>query len=320
MNKILIFIILMVSSCGQYVNIKTIPEPGQEIIGSKTDAVLSNLDSYFPTLTYSPSGESANKVKIEAESGEVLWVSNHLSGAPVSSTELNLFENYTLSLISLNAKGEERVTYTKNFRLEVDDDFNTLTLKNFWDVVDRDNYVQAPADNLAAYNAGQLILKGRGSDMWNNTHEFVGLYLNDLKNDFDVYVKLSGLNHTDGSQKAGFTIANNIEDFSESGVVSCLQTYDFDLQLVFSSGDTDNLDTPIYSGNTNLPKYIRMKKVGNEISCYYKELESEAWTLMNGTPIIRNFDASFDLSIMGFSHNTGQTGIFTFDEFKEVQP
>ena len=49
-------------------------------------------------------------------------------------------------------------------------------------------------------NGEELILSGRGKDIWGSDYQFVGLFLDDFLGDFDFYIKINNMRITQATR------------------------------------------------------------------------------------------------------------------------
>lgn len=200
--------------------------------------------------------------------------------------------------------------------------FDWLNLNN-WNFIDKDNW-DADSDgnkqndiNFSVIN-NTLQIKSRGSDLWNNTHQFVAMYL-DLNQDFDFAIKINTMSdNTNKWAKLGLIIANDLNDLSDGSIVSCMQTTNEKMSLQYSNTNNGSVNQNKQSGNSNKPKYLRMIKDGNSVSCYYKENMEDLWIEFNGSPISRNFNSNFQFGIWQTSHNNSKTLESEITEFYDI--
>ncbi len=206
------------------------------------------------------------------------------------------------------------------------DSFDEDSVAN-WECVDRDNW---DADNSGsttddcetsfAIGGGQLTITSRGADVWSTTHQFNGFYKRDLTGDFDFSVQIVSFNTSpNGWAKFGFYMANDTNDLGAGGYVMCAQTIANRVALQYSVNADANINGNRQDGTNSMPKYLRMKKEGNNITCFYKENISDDWTAHSGG-VYDNASVAgvFDVGLIATSHNPSSELIVVMDDFMDL--
>lgn len=245
---------------------------------------------------------------------------------PVTNYEYIIDSNEApyLSFLYESPNGTLSRCITKKFSLLIKEQpktFDWLNLNN-WSFIDKDNWDadnDGNKENDENFNVenNTLKIKSRGSDLWNNTHQFVSMYL-DLNQDFDFAIKINSMNDTDKWAKLGMIVGNDLIDFSDGSLVNCMQTNKQRMSLQYSKSSNGSINQNKQSGNSNKPKYLRMIKNGDVISCYYKENFEDLWIEFSGSPVTRNFNSNFQFGIWQTSHSNSKTLESEITEFYDI--
>jgi len=199
-------------------------------------------------------------------------------------------------------------------------------ISNSWSCIDTDNFDLNgngdPGDDCdEAFSAsdGKLSAKARGADIWGTTHQFQALYLQGESGDFDYSIKIESMQSTPNAwAKLGLFIANDISDLSMGGYVMCAQTVSNRVTMQHAVNDDQVINGNGTEGTNTTPKWLRLKKVGNDISCFYKEALTDSWTQHSIGTLTKAYAANFDVGIVLTSHNSAATLEVIYDDFEAV--
>jgi hypothetical protein len=234
----------------------------------------------------------------------------------------------TSSLVSLDDQTQEN-DVTNPVDNGFGDSFSDPATFADWDCVDRDGWDQDGSgstsdDCNSAFDigGGQLTITARGADVWGNTHQFNGFYKRDLSGDFDFSVQVVSFNTSPNAwSKFGFFMANDANDIHQGGYFMCAQTISNRVTQQWSSAGNGNINTSGSDSNNSTPKYLRLQKQGNNISCYFRDNSTAPWTLHNrGTTNIPSIGVSFDVGLIATSHNTSAELVVVMDDFQDLSP
>jgi hypothetical protein len=208
-------------------------------------------------------------------------------------------------------------------RISRDDSFSS-SLAAQWSSIDKDNWDMNsngnPSDDnstsVSATNA-TLQLIGRGADVWDWTHQFVSSFFDDHTGDFDYSVKVISTVNTDQWSKTGFLVANNLADLNAAGILLCASTQSNSITVQYAPGGDGNITIHSSLGNSAKPVWLRLKKVGSAISCYYKYAIGDAWSL-HSSPTISSLNATYDVGLFTTAHSGSNTMTAILDDFSDL--
>lgn len=239
-----------------------------------------------------------------------------------------LRENTELGELVLPSPGSENsFSHAKNIKVGVSDDFNKTEISSQWVQIDKDNHdmdgdCNTTNDHAMVFSQsnGALTLNGRGRDIWRRRHEFVGVYLDNQVGDFDYAVKIIQRNVVKSWSKAGLMISSDMSDLNLGGTLQCVTTprKRIVLQHEGRKGDISRHQSDRASSSA-LPVWIRLQKVGNQVTCYYKYNEVDEWsTHSKGTITLDHLMGTFDVGIVSSAHNRRSNSVVQFDEFIDL--
>jgi hypothetical protein len=199
------------------------------------------------------------------------------------------------------------------------DKFGSRTLGANWLWKDLDNDEHSGS---FALSGGQLLMSGRGGDIYTGTNQFVTLYRTDLMatgDAFDVTVKVVTQSNSDAWGKAGLIMANSLSNLSGGGYAFMAVTpgnnFSFQADVTGNIGEIDGGSS---GGTLTFPCWIRLVRNGNNVSGYYRTSQSSAWTQSNATVAPQGIASGVASQVGLFvcSHNTGATMSVVFDDFE----
>jgi regulation of enolase protein 1 (concanavalin A-like superfamily) len=171
-------------------------------------------------------------------------------------------------------------------------------------------------DGTATVADGQLILAGRGADIYGARNEFVAAYRGDIEGDFDVSVKLVSQDSVHEWSQAGIVVANDLADLTKGGYaavdISPANGYTVFYDKTAPAGQ---LDGNSGAGKTVYPAWLRFSKAGTQYTAWYKTQASGTWNQLPKPPVSLNTAAKVQIGLFTVSHNTAKTGKAVFDDF-----
>lgn len=171
---------------------------------------------------------------------------------------------------------------------KLDDAFDDWMSLGDWKVKNTDN------NPNAVINEPQFLqVSSYGADI----NQFVSIYREDIKGDFDVAVQVANLSTDAPNSLAGIMIANDFNNLASGGyaVVGATPSgfvFQYDVANPVGYPETNNkVATSTYGG------WVRLKKSGNLVSAYYKLSESNSWTQIASakTPLLIKTDVQVGL-------------------------
>jgi hypothetical protein len=202
-----------------------------------------------------------------------------------------------------------------------DDDFANDGLNTNWKLRDADADLNTGTANLTI-NADQLTLSGRGKDVWWENNQYMAVYRDDIKGDFDVSVDVASLTgNTDPWAKAGIMIANDYLDFTKGGCFAVTVTNTNGVKVQFDTlgvvGEYDYPEGPGLAGAA--PVSLRVARKGGVFYGYWKKNKGDPWILLRtGVPV--GTAANSQIGLFMTSHNPAATGTAVFDNFQASGP
>ncbi|HKP95190.1 MAG TPA: hypothetical protein VJ385_05470 [Fibrobacteria bacterium] len=191
------------------------------------------------------------------------------------------------------------------------DAFTLDALDPAWTFFDADG----AAGGSARVSAGKLELAGKGSDVYGNVNEYVGVK-RAAAGDFDVSVKIESQTHTHGWAQAGILAANDAANPAKGGYVVVDVTPSNGYHAFYdAAGTVGTLDKHADAGKSAYPVWVRLARAGVKFSAWYKNQEQGAWL-----PIAEKFETQgtggfSQLALVSLSHNDSAEAKTVFDDF-----
>ena len=218
---------------------------------------------------------------------------------------------------SLSSNAAIKVTYAEFSRHELSSKWTYID-RDGWDA-DGDGFHNNDADLVAHLHNQSLRLLAGGSDFYGNKHFFSGIMQEDFSGDFDYELKVESLSVVHSLTKVGFAISNDLQNLALGGNVHCMVTASNGLLLQYASGNNGKINKRYYVGASSFPVWLRLQKVGNTFSCFYKHVESDPWTLhSHGAKAITSIGQEYDLGIVLNSRVNLRAAHAVLKNFKEV--
>jgi hypothetical protein len=163
---------------------------------------------------------------------------------------------------------------------------------------------------------GYLTLSGRGADIYGAKNEFVAAYRADILGDFDVSVKLAGLDSTHEWAQAGIVAATDLNDLSKGGYVAVDVSPGHGYTVFYDkNAPAGQLDGNSGAGKTVYPAWLRLAKQGTQYTAWYKTQDMGSWTQLPKPPPSLTTQANAQIGLFTVSHDPTQTGKAVFDDF-----
>ncbi len=154
------------------------------------------------------------------------------------------------------------------------DDFEGGELEASWQLVDRDGW----DGSRVSVSSGTLSLNGTGNALDRRGNEFLGIWRNDIRGDFDAMVKIVSLDSTDVDAQCGILVANDINDDTQGGLVRVAATAGGTCRFMRDDSDPVGLfDHGSNRGEVRYPCWLRLLRQGNTYSAYYRSADSGLW-------------------------------------------
>lgn len=200
-----------------------------------------------------------------------------------------------------------------------DDDFTNDALNAVWKLRDADNDA---GTGQASLTGDQLTLTGRGKDVWLVDNQYMAVYREDIKGDFDVSVDVGSLTNTDSWAKAGIMIANDYLDFTKGGCFAVLVSGTAGVKVQYDSGGVvGQYDWPEGNGVAGAaPVSLRVARKGGVFYGYWKKKKSDPWILIRTGVPAGVTAANSQIGLFMTSHNVNSTGTAVFDNFQASGP
>jgi hypothetical protein len=192
------------------------------------------------------------------------------------------------------------------------DDFNGATLGAQWTFLDKDG----EPGGSAAVSGGKLALTGKGSDVYGDVNEFVGVALAPEAGNFDVSVKIESQDNTFEWAQAGILAANDVNDLSKGGYVVVDVTPGNNYNAFYdSAGTVGTLDSHINAGVSGYPVWIRLARTGKKFSAWYKNEAHAPWRVIAEGFTTQGTGPRSQLALVSLSHNDNLANKTVFDDF-----
>ncbi len=154
------------------------------------------------------------------------------------------------------------------------DDFQGGELGASWQLVDRDGW----DGSRVSVSSGTLSLNGTGNALDRRGNEFLGIWRNDIRGDFDAMVKIVSLDSTDADAQCGILVANDINDDTQGGLVRVATTAGGTCCFMRDDSDPVGLfDHGSNRGEVRYPCWLRLLRQRNTYSAYYRSAGSALW-------------------------------------------
>lgn len=192
------------------------------------------------------------------------------------------------------------------------DDFNGNSLSPAWTFLDKDG----EPGGSASVSGGKLALTGKGSDVYGDVNEFVGVALAPEAGNFDVSVKIESQDNTFEWAQAGILAANDVNDLSKGGYVVVDVTPGNNYNAFYdSAGTVGTLDSHINAGVSGYPVWIRLARTGKKFSAWYKNEADAPWKVIAEDFTTQGTGRRSQLALVSLSHNDAVANKTVFDDF-----
>ncbi|MBW8888383.1 MAG: hypothetical protein JF616_11565 [Fibrobacteres bacterium] len=192
------------------------------------------------------------------------------------------------------------------------DDFNGKSLGAQWTFLDKDG----EPGGSAVVSGGKLALTGKGSDVYGDVNEFVGVALAPEAGNFDVSVKIESQDNTFEWAQAGILAANDVNDLSKGGYAVVDVTPGNNYNAFYdSAGTVGTLDSHINAGVSGYPVWIRLARRGKKFSAWYKNQADASWKVIAEGFSTQGMGPRSQLALVSLSHNDNLANKTVFDDF-----
>jgi len=192
------------------------------------------------------------------------------------------------------------------------DDFNGKSLGAEWTFLDKDG----EPGGSAVVSGGKLTLTGKGSDVYGDVNEFVGVALAPEAGNFDVSVKIESQDNTFEWAQAGILAANDVNDLSKGGYVVVDVTPGNNYNAFYdSTGTVGTLDSHINAGVSGYPVWIRLARTGKKFSAWYKNKADAPWKVIAEGFATQGTGPRSQLALVSLSYNDSLANKTVFDDF-----
>lgn len=159
-------------------------------------------------------------------------------------------------------------------------------------------------------------MTGKGSDVYGNVNEFVGVALAPEAGNFDVSVKIESQDNTFEWAQAGILAANDVNDLSKGGyvVVDVIPGNNYNA-FYDSTGTVGTLDSHINAGVSGYPVWIRLARKGKKFSAWYKNKADAPWKVIAENFTTQGTGPRSQLALVSLSHNDALANRTVFDDF-----
>lgn len=208
--------------------------------------------------------------------------------------------------------------------LSRNDSFNDGEITSQWVKFDNDLWDQdgdgivnnEPNETFRVEN-GELLMSTQGRRVWGHNHFFSSLYMNNLQGDFDVSIKVSSMTRERDHSQAGFMLANDIENLYQNGLFLCSVTAQKGIMISWQSRENGKVNKKNFTGQSLFPVWLRLKKLGRFLYCYYRYDTNSDWTLHAKGRRAVSVDSIYDVGLYSTT-DKGKPGEFIFDDFSFV--
>ncbi|MBD3243617.1 MAG: DUF2341 domain-containing protein, partial [Chitinivibrionales bacterium] len=196
------------------------------------------------------------------------------------------------------------------------DRFDSPTIGSDWAFVDRDGQ----PGGSATVNDNKLVLSGAGYELWDSTHQYVGVTRADIYGDFDVVVRVDSLTPVHEWTKAGIMVANDIDDHAQGGYCLVGATpghgaiWDWDNDGDGRSDWHRNSGAQVSFDDL----WLRLRRIDTTFAAFYKEHRDSAWIPIWQDHGIASAAPKMELCLFVFSHDTAQAATAVLDDFYAV--
>jgi hypothetical protein len=244
----------------------------------------------------------------------------------VSDGAISSMTKEQVSLVLPVPGSENSLSGTSNIHFSLSDSFNNSEISSQWTLLDED-YWDADQNGISnddhdvsfRESNGTLMFMGRGRDVWKNRHQFLSAYLEDIFDNFEYSVKVVTRSKSHRWSKTGFLVGNNIGDLHEGGVYSCFVTQSKGIVVQYSSKNSGYINKSKKEGpKTTQEVWLKVKRSGNDLFCYYKYAENDEWTKHSASPTsIETLDIVADVGLFSTAHSWWRSMQVTFDDFQD---
>lgn len=230
------------------------------------------------------------------------------------------------NLILPAAGSKHSLSGKKLIKLGITDTFDNGNISSQWTLNDMDNFnADDTGSNDDDYKSsfqesdGFFVLSAAGRRLWRKRHEYVSAYLDNYSGNFDFSIKVVNKPKSRGWSKAGLLIANNHKDLTQGGVFICALTQSKKIVVQWAKRSNGVINRSVKDGTSNQPVWLRVKRAGNMMACFYRYDESSDWKLhAAGWRDIDAYNAA-DVGFFTNSYKCKKPISVQFDDFNSLK-
>jgi hypothetical protein len=167
------------------------------------------------------------------------------------------------------------------------------------------------AAGRTAFAGGTWTVEGSGADIWGTADEFRYVYAPVNDSTFTVTVRVAAIENLSRWVKAGIMIREDLSPGSRHA--SLLATPTTERGVAFQRRTVRNGASTSTAGPLAAPPgWLRVGRIGDTISAYYRPSATAPWTLV-GREILRGLPSSVYVGFAVSSHVDGSLATATFD-------
>jgi len=174
------------------------------------------------------------------------------------------------------------------------------------------------ADFVVQDSGQELDIEMQGRSMWRRADQYAAYYLDDVNGDFEVTVMVEQQDDTDDWAMAGIMVRNDITgDAASLGYCILAVTPDNGYAFRYDNNNNGMLDRNVDEGGSDYPCWLRIVKVGNVFSAYYREDTSDPWNHIR-TQTINSATTVQDVGLFVCSYDRNDRSEADFREFNII--
>lgn len=164
----------------------------------------------------------------------------------------------------------------------------------------------------------EIDIDVQGADIWTNYDQYAAYYIDDVNGNFEATVMVESQENSDSWAKAGIMVRNDITGDGDSpGYCIVAVTPGNGYAFQWDRNHNGMLDRNDNEGGRDLPCWLRLVKVGQEFSAYYKEAPGDPWNHIH-TETISSATTIQDVGIFVTSHTNYSRCEVDFREFNII--
>jgi regulation of enolase protein 1 (concanavalin A-like superfamily) len=161
----------------------------------------------------------------------------------------------------------------------------------------------------STYSGGTFTVNGSGADIWGSADSFRYVY-QALSGDGQIVARVTGVQNTNGSAKAGVMIRESLTDNSAHVVLDLNPTIGGATTEFMKRASTGaNASFIAGGGNVLLPQWLKLVRTGNTFDSYLSS-DGTNWTLLGSTTVSMNSNVYIGLVVCSVNNTTLNTSTF----------